>query len=248
MDWQQGLHAACMRGHGPPSPSCIDTGVPPPRLQLGAVMEARVAPGRRPELVTCMASIGGLITGGGGFGNATFGSPAWQRTAVERYVASQRHKPTWPLSSARHATNGAAWAVDCRGGGGPAAANAGQQGERCTYGRGLPDLSLVGAAIPIMAGGAPIRVYGELLQQQMGGSCLPHSAGSPASCCSLLPAAAAGPTAPTRCPASTPWAPRPAGTSATAPAFAGLVQQLNAAIRATPGLERCNLGFLNPFL
>jgi hypothetical protein len=38
------------------------------------------------------------------------------------------------------------------------------------------------------------------------------------------------------------------GTSASAPAFAGLVLHLNAAVRATPGLGHCKLGFLNPFL
>ena len=37
-----------------------------------------------------------------------------------------------------------------------------------------------------------------------------------------------------------------AGTSVTAPAFAGLVMQLNAAIRAQRGLERCRIGWMNP--
>ena len=38
------------------------------------------------------------------------------------------------------------------------------------------------------------------------------------------------------------------GTSVTAPAMAGLVAQLNAAIRATPGFEKKTIGFMNPFL
>lgn len=38
------------------------------------------------------------------------------------------------------------------------------------------------------------------------------------------------------------------GTSASAAAFAELVMHLNAAVRATPGLEHRKLGFLNPFL
>jgi hypothetical protein len=38
------------------------------------------------------------------------------------------------------------------------------------------------------------------------------------------------------------------GTSASAPAFAWLVMHLSAAVRATPGLRDCKLGFLNPFL
>jgi hypothetical protein len=35
---------------------------------------------------------------------------------------------------------------------------------------------------------------------------------------------------------------------ARAPAFAGLVAELNAAIRATPGLEDKKIGYMNPFL
>jgi hypothetical protein len=43
--------------------------------------------------------------------------------------------------------------------------------------------------------------------------------------------------------------PKPvSGTSASTPNFAGLVMHLNAAVRATPGLEKCKLGFLSPFL
>jgi tripeptidyl-peptidase-1 len=38
------------------------------------------------------------------------------------------------------------------------------------------------------------------------------------------------------------------GTSVAAPAFAGLVLQLNAALRATKGLENATLGYMNPFL
>lgn len=38
------------------------------------------------------------------------------------------------------------------------------------------------------------------------------------------------------------------GTSVTAPVFAGLVAQLNAAIRATAGLETAKIGYMNPFL
>lgn len=38
------------------------------------------------------------------------------------------------------------------------------------------------------------------------------------------------------------------GTSVSAPTFAGVVMQLNAALRATPGLEGARLGYLNPFL
>ncbi|GAX74705.1 hypothetical protein CEUSTIGMA_g2153.t1 [Chlamydomonas eustigma] len=38
------------------------------------------------------------------------------------------------------------------------------------------------------------------------------------------------------------------GTSVTSPAMAGLVAQLNAYIRATPGLEDKTIGFMNPFL
>ena len=38
------------------------------------------------------------------------------------------------------------------------------------------------------------------------------------------------------------------GTSVSTPVFAGLVMQLNAAVRATPGLEDCKLGYINPFL
>ncbi len=34
----------------------------------------------------------------------------------------------------------------------------------------------------------------------------------------------------------------------SAPAFAGLVTQLNAKIRSTPGLRRQTIGFMNPFL
>lgn len=34
----------------------------------------------------------------------------------------------------------------------------------------------------------------------------------------------------------------------SAPVFAGLVTQLYAAVRATPGLEGARLGHLNPFL
>jgi hypothetical protein len=34
------------------------------------------------------------------------------------------------------------------------------------------------------------------------------------------------------------------GTSASAPAFAGLVMRLNAAVRATKGYENCRMGFL----
>ena len=39
-----------------------------------------------------------------------------------------------------------------------------------------------------------------------------------------------------------------AGTSVTAPVWAGLVARLNAAVRATPGLENRTMGFMNPFL
>jgi tripeptidyl-peptidase-1 len=38
------------------------------------------------------------------------------------------------------------------------------------------------------------------------------------------------------------------GTSASSPTFAGLVAELNAAIRATPGLENKKIGYMNPFL
>ena len=38
------------------------------------------------------------------------------------------------------------------------------------------------------------------------------------------------------------------GTSASAPAWAGLVARLNAAVRATPGLENKTMGYMNPFL
>ena len=55
--------------------------------------------------------------------------------------------------------------------------------QNCTHGRGYPDLSMIGAAVPVVMQGVPNAAY---------------------------------------------------GTSISAPTFAGLVDQLNAAIRATP--------------
>ncbi|KAL4457627.1 hypothetical protein ABPG75_012492 [Micractinium tetrahymenae] len=153
---------------------------------IGAVMQARPVPGKPPTWAACMSTTGGLITSGGGFGNVSLGAtPPWQAAVVSKYIASQKARPDWPLSSANAAATGASYGVRCSGRG------------SCVYGRAIPDLSLVGAAVPVVSAGAPTTLY---------------------------------------------------GTSVSAPVFAGLVMQLNAAIRATPGLEKCKIGYMTPFL
>ena len=120
---------------------------------VGAVMEARVAPERQPELVACMSSIGGAITSGGGFGNVSIGTtPAWQAKVVRRYVASQQANPGWPLSPANARRSGS-WSKRCT------QPSKGRPSS-CVYGRGYPDLSLVGAAVPVMSAGQPAASYG----------------------------------------------------------------------------------------
>lgn len=152
---------------------------------IGGVMQARPAPGKPPTWAACMSTTGGLVTSGGGFGNVSLGpTPAWQAAVVKKYVDSQKGRPDWPLSPANAAHTDARFGVRCGKGG-------------CVYGRAIPDLSVVGAGVPIVSAGQPSTVY---------------------------------------------------GTSISAPVFAGLVMQLNAAIRATPGLERCKIGYMTPFM
>ena len=109
---------------------------------VGAVMLSRTRPGDpRSRLVSCMASAGGLITSGGGFGNLTEGggaTPAWQLSAVRRYIQENANRSTWPMQP--DVNPGFDYLTAC-----PNTTEADLR--TCTYGRGYPDLSLMGAEV-----------------------------------------------------------------------------------------------------
>ena len=109
---------------------------------VGAVMLSKTGPGGRPSrVVACMASAGGAITSGGGFGNLTAGggaTPAWQLPEVRAYIARYANLSSWPMQEA--VNPGFEYLVSCPNG---------TEGNlsSCTYGRGYPDLALMGAQV-----------------------------------------------------------------------------------------------------
>ncbi len=133
------------------------------------------------EFTACMSIAGAIITSGGGFGSLAYGgeTPSFQLKEVQNYIKAHRNLDSWPLSLNKSANPYANYSVTC-----------GQQGattlDGCIYGRGFPDIALLGGGVPIVVAGQPQLV---------------------------------------------------GGTSISAPAFAGLVAQINAKIRSTPGLQ-----------
>ena len=111
---------------------------------VGAVMLSKTGPGHRAgssRVVACMASAGGGITSGGGFGNLTAGggaTPDWQLAAVRRYIVQHANLSSWPMQP--NINPGFEYLVACPNG---------TEGDwsSCTYGRGYPDLALMGAQV-----------------------------------------------------------------------------------------------------
>ncbi len=102
------------------------------------------------EFTACMTAAGGGITSGGGFGNLTNGgvpTPSWQLTEVQNYIKAHRQLDSWPLNQTLNpyancsitcGQLGAAYALD-----------------GCVYGRGFPDIALLGGGVPIILNGRP---------------------------------------------------------------------------------------------
>lgn len=154
-------------------------------------MKSKTGPKSRSQISACMSSAGGGITSGGGFGNLTYGggpTPAWQLAAVRRYIDSHSHLSSWPMQA--DVNPGFEYLVSC-----PAnkAADNGTDGEMpnasfssrgsssslekdnapivCTYGRGYPDLSLMGAQASVVVSGIPTVQAGE--NTVASGRCIP---------------------------------------------------------------------------
>ena len=155
---------------------------------VGAVMHSRTHPGAKPSLVACSAGGGSLVTSSGGFGfyndAHSPGLPSWQKAVVTAYINAHKGDPTWPLQPSLNPYANVSF-------------NSSTGGGATTYGRGFPDIALVGMNVAVVASGQPLMVF---------------------------------------------------GTSITAPTMAGLVAQINGAIRATPGLHKKKIGFMTPFL
>lgn len=165
---------------------------------VGSVMQLRTSPNNsKPQLVATM-SLAGSFCSGGGFGILDSHIPSsplpkWQKKVVLNYIANQSGHPSWPLNTkfnplTSYSVNISSCSLIDKMTG---------KISGCSYGRGYPDLALMGQSIPIVTSGQ----FGFV-----------------------------------------------GGTSASAPAFAGLVAQLNSAVRSTPGLHNQTMGWMNPFL
>ena len=104
-----------------------------------------------------MPPLNSVLSSGGGFGffnvYKNTSAWAWQADAVAAYVKKIGSKPTTPVSWANAQGNGLAnLTVVC-----PAGANQKVSPSKCTYGRGYPDLAMVGEFQPVVVGGAAPR-------------------------------------------------------------------------------------------
>ena len=164
---------------------------------VGAVMPIRTSPDNpNPQLVSTMTTAGALITSAGGFSLLSpqyvpsSPIPPWQAKVVNSYINSQSRRPSWPLNVKTNPL--ANYSMNCS-----SYDPVSGLGKDCKYGRGYPDLSMLGHNIMTITSGQPSFID---------------------------------------------------GTSCAAPAFAGVVAQLNSAVRSTPGLENRTMGWMNPFL
>ena len=97
-------------------------------------------------MVTCMAAAGGRISSGGGFGAVSSPTPSWQYTAVQRYISGHRDLDSWPLNP--DSNNQSSISADCE----PYHVTP-TLIRPCVYGRGFPDLALIGTSVPTLVSG-----------------------------------------------------------------------------------------------
>ena len=93
-----------------------------------------------------MAAAGGRISSGGGFGAVSSPTPSWQLKAVQKYISAHRSLDGWPLNPDN---NNMSWiSADC-----DAYHITPTKTRPCVYGRGFPDLALVGVSVPTVVSG-----------------------------------------------------------------------------------------------
>ena len=118
---------------------------------MGATMQTKTGPTSDIELTACLWAAGGGVTSGGGFGNVTGGgvpTPTWQLKAVNKYIKDHRDLPSWPLQPDLNPY--ANDSVTCSRG----------KTNKCVFGRGIPDISLIGSNTLIVFQGAPTLCQG----------------------------------------------------------------------------------------